>query len=423
MANGTMGLLGDALGNPLIGLGAGLLAHRPGSTFGQALGQGIQFASGLQHQAARNELLREGLVAKKAQREQMAQRQAANQRLIALLTGEGGQPDGAPPISLLEGFPGMEGPRPPIANDEGGAVPGVSPPQQMNQRQFLGLLAEAYPEQFGQGLLGQIFAAPQKPTSFQRDFEYLTRVVGLSETDALDRLRKGTTVNVNAGGEEPLKPSDLLKFRLPDGTTPPIGATASDVRSMGGVLMTNEQQKALDAANKYGPVMDRIEELALGEEGIFADIRPGLGNRVQSAWDLFIGSLTRENPNVSLYDDLANSTLAPLIKQFGESGALAEGDVERAMGLLPRIRSDFLLPDTREEAVQKLNTLRNILERGEKNLRKKLGQGGSSTSSSGGSGVTIGGNTYSREDLEFTAKKHGMTVDEVIKSLERAADR
>lgn len=377
---GIRRFLSGALENPLIGIGLGMLGAPRGATFGQRLGQGVGTATDLRSTALRNQAVREELVARKAAREQEAARRAAWDELLGVLGGGGSAAgtvaggDAAAtvaggPVDLLENFPGI-GPRgrPAVAIDESGAVPGVSGPAGMDRAGILALLAKAQPDAFAQGLLGQLFREPAGPTSFQRDYAFLLRQ-GLTPEAALDRLRRGTVVHVGEG-EKPLSPSDLLRFRLPDGSVPPAGATTAEVTAMGGVLMTDAQQKGLDAAQKYGPVMDRIEELALGEGGIFTDIEPGLGNRVQAGFDLFIGSLTGDRPNVALYDDLVGSTLAPLIKQFGESGALAEGDVARAEGLLPRIRDEFLLPNTRAQAIEKLNTLREMLDRGARNIER-----------------------------------------------------
>jgi hypothetical protein len=43
--------------------------------------------------------------------------------------------------------------------------------------------------------------------------------------------------------------------------------------------------------------------------------------------------------------------------------------------------------------------------------------------SAGGEAVAIGGQSYSREDLQFTAEKHGLTVEQVIERLRNAAAR
>lgn len=398
MANADFSsFLNGTLDNPLVGLGAGILSAPRGASFGQQLGHGLSFAGDLRTRALRNEAARGALRDQQAAREAVARRQDANQRLINLLAPEGAATAAAPgagaPISLLGGF--QADPRAHQVASAGGALPaaGAGPAAPLDRRRVLGLLAEIAPERFAGGLLEQLLAppaAPEKPTNLQREYEFLVGQ-GVSPEMALESLRKGTVVNVGGEGEKPLSASDLLKYRLPDGSLPPGGATQSEVTAMGGVLMTDQQQKALEAAKQYGPVLDQLERLALGEGGIFSDIEPGVSNRFQAGVDLFIGSLTRENPNIALYDDLVNSTLSPLIKQLGEAGALAEGDVARAQGLLPKMRGEFLLPDTREEAISKFNTVREILARGARNAERGVFPGRTASSRSGAQGETEGG--------------------------------
>src|SRR5690606_9466692 len=67
------------------------------------------------------------------------------------------------------------------------------------------------------------------------------------------------------------------------------------------------------------------------------------------------------------YEDRVRSSLAPIVRLFGETGALAEGDVQRALGRLPRT---FPLPDTREVAQQKLRRLREYITIGLRNYNK-----------------------------------------------------
>ena len=325
MVDGIRGLLGDPGFNEGIGLLAGAFgrpasvtdAIRPGLALGQA--------------ATRNQTQREKILA--AQRRRKA----------------------------LEQLPGLLGSTDPI-----------------DRTKLLGLLADVAPDPFVTGLLGQAFPKPQGQTSFRRDFEFL-RGLGISQEDALKSLRRGTTVNVGKDPlNKPMSTADLTRTLLPDGTRPPIGTTPRQAAAAGAIVATPAQQKALDASDKFKPILDRIETLALGPAdpatgrrsgGVFSDVQPGFGNRVKSGLDLFIASLTRENPNVSELESLTLGTLSPIIRQLGEAGALSDGDVNRAIGLLPQIRDNFLLPDTREDAVRKLNTLRLILERGEKKLR------------------------------------------------------
>jgi hypothetical protein len=71
--------------------------------------------------------------------------------------------------------------------------------------------------------------------------------------------------------------------------------------------------------------------------------------------------LTQNDPRASQFHDMSQATLAPFIKFLGETGSLAQGDVQRAIGLLPRI---FPLPDTGEVARDKIAELEEIITRG-----------------------------------------------------------
>jgi hypothetical protein len=115
---GINGLLSEALNSPLLNLGIGLLsASGPSTTpisLGQGLARGVQFASEAQRQALLNQVAR-------AQLTDEARKRDATAKLRGILS-EGGNAAGNPEI--------------------------------------LGLLAEAAPDQFTQGLLGTIFPKP-----------------------------------------------------------------------------------------------------------------------------------------------------------------------------------------------------------------------------------------------------------------------
>lgn len=350
--NAQAGLLGDAFSSPLFNFGVGLLsASGPSTTpisMGQALAQGGQMASQAQRQQLQNQLIRAKLT-------EDARQQAALGKLRELISAPAST---IPQQDAAAQFGG--GPEGLLAAEAGDAA--------SRQRQMMGLLAEVAPAQFAQGLLAQM--VPQKPTTLQREYEFL-RLQGVPHEKALEALKKGTVVNVGSSKlDEPLSASDLLKVRMPDGSTPPLGATARQIREAGGTVMGDTQQKALDAAEKFGGILDKLEDLALGEDGVFTNVASGLSNRVQSGLNLFISSLNRSNPNIEAYESLAQGTIAPFIRQLGETGALAEGDTARGLGLLPQIRDSFLLPDTREDAVNKLDALRDLLEKGVGNLRE-----------------------------------------------------
>lgn len=77
-----------------------------------------------------------------------------------------------------------------------------------------------------------------------------------------------------------------------------------------------------------------------------------------------LNSLTGGNYNYQAanYNEQAQGSLSMIIKALGESGALAEGDVQRAMGLIPQIT------DSQEKAMDKYQKLMSMLQ--------SAGQGG-----------------------------------------------
>ena len=130
------------------------------------------------------------------------------------------------------------------------------------------------------------------------------------------------------------------------------------------VYSTSEQQRQQQADAAMG-ILEELESLALGEDGgVFSGVESGVINRVGAALEHGLNMLTQDDPRASRYHDLVNASLSPFIKFLGESGALAEGDVQRALGLMPRI---WPFPDTEEVAGQKLRQVREILERGVRN--------------------------------------------------------
>ena len=77
-----------------------------------------------------------------------------------------------------------------------------------------------------------------------------------------------------------------------------------------------------------------------------------------------LNSLTGGNYNYQAanYNEQSRGSLAMIIKALGDSGALAEGDVERAMGLIPQIT------DSEQKAYDKYQKLMSMLQ--------SAGQGG-----------------------------------------------
>lgn len=173
--------------------------------------------------------------------------------------------------------------------------------------------------------------------------------------------KPSTTINIGEKLNEPIPIAQLDTVRLPDGTTPPIGTTFAQARDMGAKVLSAEDQKRTLQADQALGILNQIEELAVGADGVFKEVQPGLANRVAAALGFGLDMLEQKDPRASQYADMSQAVLAPFIKFLGETGSLAQGDVQRALGLLPRI---FPLPDTGEVAKEKIGELREIITRG-----------------------------------------------------------
>lgn len=204
--------------------------------------------------------------------------------------------------------------------------------------------------------------------SLQQKLETVSTTIGrpLTEQEVMQLAGSGgTTINIGEKLNEPIPIAQLDTVRMPDGTTVPIGTTFAEAREMGAqVVSTNETSRRQQAEQALG-ILDELESMALGPGGVFEEIEPGLMNRAGAAIEHGFQMLTQNDPGASRFNDMAKATLAPFIKFMGESGALADGDVTRALGLLPRT---FPLPDTREVAEGKFDVLRQIVSRGVANM-------------------------------------------------------
>lgn len=171
MANGLRERLGGLLGgqSTLGNLGIGLLAAsgpraQGTSNVGARIAEASQFASQRQQEAMRNDLIRQEMLKRKRQQE-------AQQQIQGLL-----------------GAPQREAPGQPIA-------PGTGPmaTQDMRQGELMGLLAQASPDQFNAGLLGQMFGQQQERAepAFVRELRAagLDPATGEGQQILLDRLR------------------------------------------------------------------------------------------------------------------------------------------------------------------------------------------------------------------------------------------
>ena len=340
-----VGLLSERLlNNPLLDIGIGLLSASGPSTqpvgIGQALASALQFAGGRQQDRLRNDLFRDRLLAQSREREAAGRVQ--------------------------------------------GLLGSLNLPEQ--QRGLLGALAGADPgaaARLGIGLL-----QPPEPTGIEKKAAGAETLLGRPLTDAEKEkliFPQGTRVDVNLGAE-PLKVSDLTKLRFDadgDGVPEspvPFGATGAQAVQMGAVVVNPDEREAIEKANAALGVFRELEQLAFGEGGVFNEVDPGLASRVGSSIQNLTELVTQDNPNVARFQSLSEGSIATFVRLLGERGALAEGDVSRALGLIPEI---FPLTDTTKVAKDKMKTLEGILLRGISNFTRS-GQGAASQTTGAG---------------------------------------
>lgn len=406
MANNQHGLLGN---HPMLDLGIGLLAASgpspvPTST-GQNLASAMQFMSQRERQRLQNEGARERLRQLQEQRRQGS----AVQEFIQSL--------------------GQFGPTPtqPAGQGLGALMPQAVQQRQQQaqfaerlnpmQRQFLSMQAQTDPQGAMQNVGGLLFEEDGLSTEIAEAERALGRpltaaerlkFVGVEQSpeqrkaaflegrgiDITPEIARelvsagGTTVNV--GGDSPLDElipiSSIDDVRMPDGNPVPIGTTFRQANQAGAQVLSSDEQKALSNAESARAILNELEQLATGEEGIFSSVEPGFLNRVSAALDFGLQTLTQEDPRVSRFRDLSRGSISRFVRTLGERGALAEGDVNRALGLVPRI---FPLPDTGQVAKDKINDLRSIIKKGVRNLNRQ-GSGGNQNTTSPDGPVDLG---------------------------------
>jgi hypothetical protein len=217
--------------------------------------------------------------------------------------------------------------------------------------------------------LSMAMPAPQKPNALDEKFAAVEGKLGRPLTNeevmTLSGGGAGTTINVGETLNKPIPIPQLDSVRLPDGGKLPLGTTFAQAQELGAQVVSGEDQKRAQQADQAVGILDQLEELAIGPKGVFNEVMPGMANRVASAFNFAIDMVDQKDPRAAQFKDLSEATLAPFIKFLGESGALADGDVKRGLGLLPRI---WPLPDTKEVATDKIRSLREIVNRGVGNL-------------------------------------------------------
>ena len=163
-------------------------------------------------------------------------------------------------------------------------------------------------------------------------------------------------------GDQPLKAPELLHYIDKDGNHPSAGSTLNDVMQKGYKLASTQEINMLLAgrgAESTVNQLDKYVESIWGKEGE-DKITEGIRKRTMAGASWAIDRAKQSNPDLNAYEAFGQGTLAPLIRAIGEKGALAEGDIQRGINLIPKTGNKFgELPDTSVVARQKMKQLRD----------------------------------------------------------------
>ena len=202
----------------------------------------------------------------------------------------------------------------------------------------------------------------------------------------------GSMLNAITGGSDVVSGANGMNTALgtQNATTGALGGNAGisdeSAYTIGGYSydqLENAYMAALmagdsDAANVISGMIDMLDAKVKRQQDMAKNNNSGTAQKQQAAMDIlntlmgnfqaqgFIGGnitnilngLTGGNYNYQAanYNEQAKGSLSMIIKALGESGALAEGDVERAMGLIPQIT------DSEQKAYDKYQKLMSMLQ-------------------------------------------------------------
>ena len=173
--------------------------------------------------------------------------------------------------------------------------------------------------------------------------------------------------------DKPLSPTDLTKLRLPDGSTLPMGTTGRQAATAGAKAYSDteltRQVNVSTALNTLGELRD----LAVGKDGVFVgnggspltnNMLARLANGTNNAMGAFFG--TQDSMRRDVFNSTAQGSISSLIRSLGDAGALSDGDVKRALSLIPVLG---VSPDTEATAKLKFDELQKIVSRGANSLK------------------------------------------------------
>lgn len=188
---------------------------------------------------------------------------------------------------------------------------------------------------------------------------------------------------------EPIPATQIPNVRLPDGSSPEIGTTWGQARQAGARVYSAADLARQENVERAVHTLDRLEDMALGENGVFVDnggsiltnnVLARFANGIANGMGSLVG--TEDAQRRAVFDSTSRGVLASLVRSLGESGALSDGDMQRALELIPTLGA---VPTTERQARMQFGELRTLLTRGAEQAQQMSGEGGGQTIA----GVTV----------------------------------
>lgn len=166
--------------------------------------------------------------------------------------------------------------------------------------------------------------------------------------DQVRRLAEG-----KADDEKVVSPTDAAKLRYKDGSKvapyTPISELRGKVQGFEG-----DNEEAVISESVYTIANDAL----FGENGIYNEYGDSLADLAKLTVKGNIQQFIQTDPRFKNYNDFKESTAVMLAKSFGESGALSNQDVARAMSLTPSLTG---LVDSKPVARRKMAILNELV--------------------------------------------------------------
>jgi hypothetical protein len=170
--------------------------------------------------------------------------------------------------------------------------------------------------------------------------------------------------------DKPLTAADLARVRKPDGSQFAFGTTFRQAQEEGAGVFSPEDMKRRQGIESALGTLSNLRELQsqIDESGVISGVGSNLLARLANGVGNAIGAVvgTEASEARTVFRDLSRGSIAPLVRTLGDSGALSDGDVNRALALLPA--NHGLVPDSTTLANEKLDELEKIFRRAAENL-------------------------------------------------------